>query len=406
MTIFQLVRPVCQPGWYVDIAHKKNNVMDFFQYVQVAQLALQGSHDVYNPDVQLAWHNNLIKPLKWENDKVFYNQQPPSSYFLLIPLAFAPNYGVGYCLWGVLQSMAGLAAMYFLSSFGKLKGRDRKIFLLAVFCSFPAFNCLWQGNTSFWLLSCLGFYAYFLLKGRDLVGGLFLALSTFKPQYTLMLSIPSLISGRWKLIAAAAVTELLLLAAGGMIIGFENVFNYPHVIANAESNPRFIGVRPEAMVSLRGILSHLGMGIHDSLSLSSTLMILSLVPVGIFWRLVNGKIATASLELKCWALAMTLVVALTLSPHSHVFDCVLLAFPAVLTLPTLSLVDALKIKERSLRCWSVIFIVYPILSWILDYSMPLMTSPMFFFLINLILLISGSIYTFGLMRAGKAEAPG
>jgi hypothetical protein len=178
-------------------------------------------------------------------------------------------------------------------------------------------------------------------------------------------------------------------------------------------------------------------------------MILSLVPVCLFWRFVNRKIESRSEsnshsgsgestsgnqstsggesgggesgggesggggeikssvsavpELRLWALAMTMVAAVTLSPHSHVFDCVLLAIPAALTLPTLSLVDALRIEKQSLRWWSVTFIVFPILSWILNYSMPLLTSPIFFFIINVILMISGSIYTFGLMRIGATK---
>jgi hypothetical protein len=74
-----------------------------------------------------------------------------------------------------------------------------------------------------------------------------------------------------------------------------------------------------------------------------------------------------------WLISITFVLALIVSPHTHYFDCLLLAIPAALTLPTIDL-PALIFKSggaaglgRWHRIWCIVLLVYPIVSWPINF---------------------------------------
>lgn len=384
MLWFKLVVPIFDSQWYLDLDNRKHDVTDFFQYYQASQLAVSElSHQVYDPVVQSEWFNKLIAPL--HSDKIFYNQQPPYFYPLLIPLSFLPA-NFAYTTWCVLQTTLGLTAVWLVSRQGLLSERQRKIFLLGVLASFPAYICLWHGNTSFWLLGFLGLYVHFLYQKKDFFAGVMLSLSTIKPQYAFVMSIPMFGMWRWKALIAAILTEVTLLVLAVVVIGWQNVIGYPAIVTNAESNPLFIGVKPQVMASIRGIFAQF-LTIKESLQATTAIMFISLIPLLILW-IKTGK-ANSDNRLR-WAWALTVMLAILVSPHTHVFDCVLISLAAVLTMPTLSLID-LKPLPTWQRIWCVILILFPPLGWLANYIYGIELSPIFFFVPTVVALFALSV---------------
>lgn len=398
MTAYLLVKPFLEPKWYIDLDHQRINETDFFQYVQAGQLATSPlAHRVYDPEVQKTWHDELTAPLK--APKVFYNQQPPFLYPLLIPLAWFP-YNVAYLLWCLGQSAAGLTAVYFLSGLNFKTRKEKVIFLMAVFASFPSYLCLWHGNTAFWLLGALGCYTYFWLRKKDIAAGAFFALSTGKPQYSMIMILPSLANWRWKIMATAAVIEMLLLVWAALFIGTENIVNYPQILSNAESNPNFIGVNSMGMVSLRGLYSRFlpaATVTHDSLIASTITMITCLAPIAwLWWRTSQPSTKNADHQQRC-LLSITVLLALILSPHSQQFDCLLIAIPAALMLPSLDIFQICALKSAPLRIFSVTLLVYPFVSWMPNFTLGRQYESIPYLIVNLILLASLFCY----FREGK-----
>ena len=62
-------------------------------------------------------------------------------------------------------------------------------------------------------------------------------------------------------------------------------------------------------------------------------------------------------------MSITVLACLIVSPHSHVHDLLLLALPAILTLPGLSPLNWSTVKDLRLKAWSAILLIYPLASW-------------------------------------------
>ncbi len=353
----KLLVPACDPTWYIDKTKNTYFLIDFFQYYQASQLSLSfpDCHNVYNPETQRLWADHLVAPLS--TNEVFYNQQPPIFFPLLLPLSFLPL-NISYIAWCLLQTVFGLSFLFVLSGLGKLKQSDRLLLCLGVLSTFPAYICLWHGNTTFWLLGALSAYIYFCQKNRPVLSGLFLALSTFKPQYFFLMAMPLLPKKQWKVIVSFVCVELLLLALSTALIGIENVVNYPAIVKKAESYAGFIGVNPQVMISLRGFLSQF-LSIHDSLVYTAIVMFTSIVPMFFLWK------KFPQYESELWA--CTICLAVLLSPHAHVFDFLLVAMAAALTLGSLSVLN-LSNEIKTQKIWTVFILVFPFASWLANFA--------------------------------------
>lgn len=370
MVLFEVLRPLADPRWYVT-EKQEPRITDFFQYYQASALARSDkSSRVYDPEVQRQWVNDLIAPLAME--KVFYNQQPPSSYTLLYPLSFAPP-NIAYVLWCFLQVILGLAGLYFLLTLGPLSvgehaGRKRVVFLASAMSTFPAYACLWHGNTTFFLLAFLCGYIYCFERGRDFLAGAFLSLATFKPQYLLAMMLPAVAGGRLKIMAGFAFTELVLLGLSVPIIGIENVLGYPSIVGHAESSAGFIGVNAEHMISIRGLLAQF-FDTGASLKITAAIMFAGLIPLFFLWSRKKSQ------DYRLWG--ATVALAVLLSPHSHTFDFLLLAMPAALTLAAPGEPDS---RGRSWTLIGLIYAFFAPLSWLASFGFGYQSAPVLFFL--------------------------
>lgn len=367
----KVLEPLSNPRWFVK-PDNTSNVSDFFQYYQAAQLVVSDkAHQVYSPEVQRDWTNALLSPA--HTDKIFYNQQPPFLYPLLAPLSFLPA-TIAYPVWCIAQACFGLFGLFLVSRLGPLSVADRRWLLVGVVACVPAYICFWHGNTSFWLLGALSLYCYWMFSRKDYAAGTMLALSTFKPQYLFILLTPAIGMRRWKVLVALVVAESLLMGLAVATIGLDNVVGYPQALANAESNPAFIGVNPQEMISLRGIFAQF-LSIKESLKLASSAMFVSLIPLTLMWYSVSKNPSVDRLR---WAWGVTFVVAVLLSPHAHIFDFLLIGVAAALTLSTLSILD-LKQFDLQNKIWALVLILFPFASWPAHFLLGYKISPMLFF---------------------------
>lgn len=398
MVAHKLAYPFSKPNWYVEMQERDGATIDFFSFYECGYLVNKGlATKVYDPAVQLKYFTDLVHPAKVQG--LLYNLYPPYYFFLLIPLAWIPAFNTAYLVWCTLQAAFGLICSYVLSKVRPdLSLRDRITLLMLVASTISAYLCIWHGSTSYWLLGLHSLYLYFWWRRSDIAAGAFLALSTIKYQYALMMSMPAFADRRWKLIASAAVVELLLIIAGGMTIGWENVRNYPQFLKHAEMDKDVIGINAEYMISIRGLLSNL-LPDHDALVISGVILLLALVPWFLYLRkvfaLTSGGATTALPEettarnelIRRFALALTVLLTLALAPHCHTQDSLLLSIPIILTAP--SFAGALKVEPLSYRLWIAILLTFPLWGWFCNFMIPrkLFFSGMFF--VNLLLFYLG-----------------
>ena len=357
---------------------------DFVGYYRSGKMVLsEDRNKIYDREIQLKYFNEL--GAAQQSDQFIYSQNPPFFFLMLAPFASIPL-SISFKIWIALSIVLPATAIHFLmKELHQTKWNTNMIFVLAALLSVPGWICVFVGQMSwfvalFFTLFCLGF-----IKKNDVLTGIALSLITSKFQYVFVLGIPVLASRRWRAIAWAAGTELILLAVSALILGPENVITYPKLLFSAETTKDYIGVFPEHMISLRGVLS-LFLNTHQALVISSLLMFAGLIPLFIFWFKTSRNEAA---ENSAWALSITICAALLLSAHTHIYDDVLLLVVAALTLPFFW--KSIEYKGAAGTVWQTILYAFPAASWVIFIVCGnvelIKRTP--FALINLILVIAG-----------------
>ncbi|HEY9786493.1 MAG TPA: glycosyltransferase family 87 protein [Candidatus Obscuribacterales bacterium] len=336
----------------------KLSVMDFVTWYEAGMLARSPERtQIYEPDVQLRYLNELIAPER--SEVPFFIAYPPYFFSLMAPLSLLPL-RTAYILWIIAWPLVLMAALHFvLKKYApRLDAADRAIFLLAVLFSQPLIISLRLGQTSSWLVTCICLFFHGLASKKDRLAGAALALSSIKPQYLLFLGLPAIAQRRWRLLASAVVAEMVLLVVAGLNVGWHNLIKYPSWLAYVETSPvTHLSISPKSMVSLRGLLSCL-LPPEMTGIIMAALLIAQVIYLCRVWSAPRLKT-----DLR-WPMALTLASATALSPHLHYHDLLILSVAAALTIPSLSIFQAARLPAWPLRYWCLLLLYYPFVSWL------------------------------------------
>jgi hypothetical protein len=375
---------------------------DFVHFYQDGQLVLGPDRTkIYDASVQLKLFNDLIKPVVL--DKVPISQYSPVTFCLMAPFAlFSMEWAfVAWCALSLLIGISGLWCVW--KSFGR-EEINLPFFVLGVCASFPAWWTLHIGQLSWFLLGLICFATCALKDRRHALQGALLSFFAVKPHYGFFFASPFVGLRYWRVFWAAVVFELALLAGTALLVGPDNVINYPRILYKLDTSDEFLGVNPASMVSIRGPLSLI---LPQSLALpiATAFMLLGLAACIEIWL----KASANREHLLPWAMALTVVYCLTLSPHTHPYDCLLLALSALLTLPSVSLFDCAKAPTAPEKIWNLLLVLYPFISFLafLYWDIVLsgamnQASPLFF--VNVILLLSGTAHYLAMLSGEEKQS--
>jgi len=331
---------------------------DFVHFYQCGQLTLSADHNrVYDPGVQLEWFNRLFTNYRWSQPH--FIQYVPFVFPLCVPLTLLPM-AQSFVVWAALSLAGGLIALYLLCRrAGQLSRLTAAAIMLGATASWPSALTIRIGQQSWLLTALFALYCLSWLRRRDITAGIMLALTSFKPHYTLFLAVPALAGGRFRLLAAAAATEAALLALAGLTIGWQNVLSYPSIVMHADASRSFLGVHPEKMVCIRGLLDALLP--HESvLPASLAVMCLALAAAAVGWRKAVGQDARRARL----GLALIILSALFFSPHTHFYDYLVLGVAAALTLRSASAPALARERPWPRASWGLLLYLYPAFTWV------------------------------------------
>jgi len=376
---YTIARFLAQNEFFARMNALPNLFIDFRKYYSMARMLFSDMREhIYDPSAQLQFFNlyGSLSPAQ----RLLYSEYPPFFFPLVAPFALIPI-NQAFIAWCLLSMTIGLSVVWRLSRTSGLTTTQSWLLTFGVVASIPTWLCVMLGQSSFFLLGIIGFFCWSLLKNRDTACGIALALSTIKPQYAPFLCIPLIAQRRWRALLAAIVCESALLIFAALIIGWKNVLHYPHILLSADTN-----FAQYLLVCLRGPLSSL-MPYSEAFNLSIILLIIACCLLYSLWRgssvISKGNVPVSAAatpeperaqaptlsgvnaESTRWLLAVTICSAIALSPHTHAYDCVLLAIPAALTIQTLSPTRAMKISSTSLRLWNLAFLLYPLFAWLM-----------------------------------------
>ena len=329
--------------------------IDFVKLYAGAKIVAAGhGHQIYDAGVQSQWMNDVVSPSHYDAAK--YIQYPPYDFALATPLTVLPLIS-SYAVWTIATMLLGLAAMVYLRG---VSGHSLSLIGMGTLAllyvgSLFSFNSIILGQTAWLMLAIVCIFFAAMLKKREFLCGLTIVASTIKPQLLLLLAPPLLVRKMWRSVALAMVLEVVLLALAAGTVGWENVVLYPQILAHAESD--LYGRDNERMVSIRGLTSALfGGSAGFVISLGSVAIALALIIW--FWRQADDRLSQFR------AISLSVLIFLILSPHSFLYDCLLLAVPTILLVPETSLSGAFAQRPLSKKSRSILLMFGPSLVWL------------------------------------------
>lgn len=365
---------------------------DFFTFYEAAKLSASGDK-LYELGAQLRWTNQIIAPL--HVDQAWPLVYPPMICLLLTPLS---NFSLdgAFTFWKFLSVPFGLTGVYILlTSQTRFNNVSRAAIMLSVIANTPAIFAIRTGSFSFILLCLLSLYVWGLLKNRNIMVGICLALmAAIKPNFAVFLLVPLFFPLRWKALTVTGLTMLGLVCASIAHFGVGVFSEYSAYLNDVfSSSNKYAPITfPEYQVNLRAlILYHL---LHWTTPVAVTVFttvccLFGLAMSALVWLKARGR-----QELFGWSMAFTLLMLLLCGPHVHHYDVLLLVVAAALTLPSVSFSDVVKVKERAYRYWCYLFLLYPMVSFI-TFSLSVFNQDLKLVVIlftNIALAITGFLY--------------
>jgi alpha-1,2-mannosyltransferase len=180
---------------------------DFSNVYAAGTLVWQGkAADAYDPPLQHAAEIAVFGG----RDVPFYGWHYPPFFLVIAALVAAVPYLWGLALWQIASFIAYCAAMRAI-----LPRHET----LLVASAFPAvFVNIGHGHNGFLTTALLG-GALLQLHRHPWIAGVLIGLIAYKPQFGVLIPLALMADGRWRTIAAAAITVIALTAVSTMMFG-------------------------------------------------------------------------------------------------------------------------------------------------------------------------------------------
>ncbi|MGC2492893.1 glycosyltransferase family 87 protein [Candidatus Binatus sp.] len=234
---------------------------------------------------------------------------PPIYLLIILPLALIP-YAMSLLAWTVTTFAAYLATMWTIDP-------ERDSLWLAI--AFPgALVNLTNGQNGFLTLALLG-GGLLTIDRRPILAGVMFGLMSYKPQYGILIPIFLLATRRWRAIASASVTVVILAALSFAIFGaqtwhaFFSSITFTRQVVLEQGGSGF-----EKLQSAFAAARLWGFSVATAYVVQAAVaLIAAIIVIWIWWR-------TPKFELHAAALATGVLL---MTPYMMDYDLVLLALP-------------------------------------------------------------------------------
>jgi hypothetical protein len=309
---------------------------DFINYWTAGHLTLSGQvNDIFQPKLFLAHERQLFDPRL----PFHFWSYPPPALFLVAPLGLT-GYFTGFALW----SLGGVVALYLALRLWPEPGWVRWMIL---FCPAVPTDIALGQNGAYTAALMIG--GLMLMERRPQWAGVQFGLLIFKPQIGVLLPVTVLARRHWKVLAAAAITGVVVLLASALVFGLDawRGFFGPTLTTQAlmlrQGHGPFRWMMPSAYMAARV----LKFSWPDSAMIQAPFTLLAIVAV---WRVsVRADVSVA------WKAAVVMTATFVATPQAFNYDLIPVAAASLLLL------------RHDRRLWLSLPIV--ILAWTLPVTM-------------------------------------
>ncbi|MFA6208611.1 MAG: glycosyltransferase family 87 protein [Candidatus Obscuribacterales bacterium] len=336
----------------VRIEHGAVGAQDFVHYYIFGQMAASpDAHQVYNEAAQSRWFHNLVLETKGlVTTRSFWALFTPMVFPFCLPMAYM-SLNQAYIAFVILSAVALVTCFPLaLNAQGKRSFICNAAIIFCIIANIQGTETISKGQPAFFLLALESLFFWGWIKKNDWVTGMSVGILFFKPHYGLFFLTPIVVARRWRAFLTCVATTTLLVGLGGLLIGFDNVINFPRIITHQDTGSCL------GMVSLRYVttrfLSDL-QALHASLGIMVVGLLLNLV---MWWNGVRQSLN------QTWLICCTVLLCLLASPHTYHYDLLMLGLLAVSISPPQKLhLTACKISYAIYR---PLLFAMPALSWI------------------------------------------
>jgi Glycosyltransferase family 87 len=292
----------------------------FFTAGRISQT--DGPAHVYDPLLQQAVQQTQVGFQLVPGQVLLYNHVP-----YLIPILkslISENYVASFYRWAALLLVLCIAGVVLLARTFHRSGWGRmEVWLVAagMITFFPLFVSLLNGQDTAFTFLGLCLFLVGLLTGQDWLAGLGLALTSIRPQVTVLLAVPFLFRKQkvfgWFCLAGVVLSVLSLAAVG--IDGMRGFLNLLLLSAGGD----WYGLKEPLMVNLVGLLWRITpwLGANVIHWIGWAVYAITLVGLCVLWsrsRAIGEK-----------QIGLAIVLAVFVVPHLHYHDLTLLLVPLV-----------------------------------------------------------------------------
>jgi hypothetical protein len=336
--------------------------IDFSKFYVAGLIAWSADKSkLYDFPTQMLWVQNVLGPLDHAPDSIPYT---PMFCVLMRVFTWLPIEKALLLAFFSLFSLALLSVTAILIQKGNLKKSECFVFWILALTPISVAEVFQLGqSTFFWLATMATFYGCFLKK-KDVFSGIALAFLALKPQYAILATAAPIGAQRWKILLAAAVTEIALILLATCVIGLDTMIYYPKFLNFAGGHvTSFIpNHNPSlAMITLRGLLQPL---LPEELNfhISSVINCLVWIPLLFVWR----RCTHIGCEAFSWAIALTVTCTIFFSAHSMLYDFMLTSIGFAVTLKFGELSWQFSTDDKLKRVWVAMFWLLPGFTWLVS----------------------------------------
>lgn len=292
---------------------------DFRIFYTAGQIARSGHYDqLYNLTTQLQVQEALLsQPL--QADQLLPFNHPP----LLVPvlqIASSPDYIASYLRWILVMASLLLMTACIMDRTMRAEKPERGIrfvFIAVVLLFYPVFLSLLKGQDTAFLLLGSALWLYGLVKEKDALAGLGLAMTVIRPQIAIILAVPFIFK-RIKVWWWFCAGTLVLAVYSLLLVGFQGAGDFIHLLVVSASGQGY-GLDQNAMFNFTGLILRLFpmLGINLVHGLAWGLFGISIVALSVIWKI--------SKQIGLSHMLLGLSLSLFAAPHLHYHDLALMA---------------------------------------------------------------------------------
>jgi hypothetical protein len=346
----------CAIKWKELLVDPRLNGIDFISFYTAGRIARSGDYaHLYDLQTQREIQSKLIPPDTFVGGVSFFNHPPYLAP--LLSIITSDDYIKSYMVWTAIIACMLFLCFLIIYHFLLSEGWDR---ISAILCGansvlfYPLLLSFLKGQDTAFILCGLLLWMFGLLKGKEFVSGLGLALATLSPPIAGALALPLICSrrkaGGWFCLAFIVLATISL-----GLVGYKGMLDFLHLLFLSSQGQGF-SLNPTKMFNFLGLLLRglptFNVDIVYKLAWSAT--ILSLIAT--CW-LCWGKRTLLQTEY----ISLVVVMATFTSPHLHSHSL------GYLLLPLIGLSNLLW-KQTNNRARIAAVLLIPITSLLMEAS--------------------------------------